>query len=328
MIWRIVRWGIGGFLLAALAIAGWLYVNLTRTIDVARYARTDAVPADKASGVTVTFLGTTTLLFDDGETQIMTDGFFSRPDPAQLFLRKIASKLDIIDQVIARARMDRLAALVVLHSHYDHAMDVAAVSNRTGAVVVGSESTANVARGGDVPEGRIRTPALGEALQFGQFKVTLLPSRHAPSGYPNGTIDAPLRQPARAPEYKLGAAYAVLVEHGGRSALVNGSAGFEPGALAGRHAETVLLGIGGLGTQSPRYMDDYWQNVVAAVGARHVVAIHWDNFAFPLSQPLKPLPMPLDNMDASMAFLDEKGRLGKISVKLPHGWQVFDPFNP
>lgn len=37
----------------------------------------DAEPKDGA--VKVTFLGTTTLLFDDGETQLMIDGFFTRP---------------------------------------------------------------------------------------------------------------------------------------------------------------------------------------------------------------------------------------------------------
>ncbi|HBX26287.1 MAG TPA: hypothetical protein DEF72_02520, partial [Gammaproteobacteria bacterium] len=32
-----------------------------------------------AGGVTVRFTGSTTLLFDDGETSWMTDGWFSRP---------------------------------------------------------------------------------------------------------------------------------------------------------------------------------------------------------------------------------------------------------
>lgn len=38
-------------------------------------------PADnKASGLRVTFLGVSTLLFDDGESAILIDRFFARPD--------------------------------------------------------------------------------------------------------------------------------------------------------------------------------------------------------------------------------------------------------
>ena len=36
-------------------------------------------PAENNASVTVTWLGVTTLLFDDGESQILIDGFFSRP---------------------------------------------------------------------------------------------------------------------------------------------------------------------------------------------------------------------------------------------------------
>jgi len=70
----------------------------------------------------------------------------------------------------------------------------------------------------------------------------------------------------------------------------------------------VLLGIGLLGKQSPDYMEDYWKNVVQATGAKHVVAIRWDNFALPLSQPLQPLPNLFDNLDVSMRFLEGKAR--------------------
>ena len=326
--WRIVVRVLAVVLIVILGASIWLYLGLTRHADVAKYERSAPSLTATSSNVKVTFLGTTTLLFDDGETQIMTDGFFTRPDPVQLFTKKIASDPVLIYQALARANVHRLAALIVLHSHYDHAMDAAAVANKTGAVVVGSTSTANVARGGDVPEDRIRTPAIGEALMFGNFKVTLLRSQHVPAGYPNGTIDAQLRQPVRADAYKLGTAYAALIEHSGKSVLVNGSAGYEPGALAGHRVETVLLGIGSLGKQSPAYMDEYWSNLVETTGAKHVVAIHWDNFALPLSASLQPLPKLFDDLDVTMRFLQTKGSQTGVSITLPQGWQVFDAFNP
>lgn len=41
------------------------------------YHHDNALPRDGA--VKITFLGTSSLLFDDGETQLMIDGFVSRP---------------------------------------------------------------------------------------------------------------------------------------------------------------------------------------------------------------------------------------------------------
>ena len=44
--------------------------------------------AANPASVTATWLGVTTLLFDDGETQILIDGFFSRPSLADMLLRR------------------------------------------------------------------------------------------------------------------------------------------------------------------------------------------------------------------------------------------------
>src|SRR5262245_60869304 len=53
--------------------------------DVATHIEREPHPGE----VKVTFLGTTTLLFDDGETQLMIDGFFSRPPMAKVALSPI-----------------------------------------------------------------------------------------------------------------------------------------------------------------------------------------------------------------------------------------------
>src|SRR3954453_23299307 len=86
----------------------------------------DVPPA--AGPLGVTFLGVASLLLDDGETRLMTDGFFSRPGLAKVALGKVAPDLGRIDAVLARVGVDRLAAVVPVHSHFDHAMDSAVVA--------------------------------------------------------------------------------------------------------------------------------------------------------------------------------------------------------
>lgn len=286
----------------------------------------------------VSFLGVATLLIDDGETAILTDGFFSRPGKLQTFVGKVEPDLDAITRGLRRAgigqeaslgpaggpRVGRLAAVIPVHSHYDHAMDAPEVARRTGALLVGSSSTANIGRGWGLSEAQIRVATLGQPMQFGRFTVTLLPGRHAPTGFTGGEVSEPLRPPVRASEYKEGQSYMVLVRHQGRSLrslLISGSAGFVPGALKGVRAEVVLLGIGTLGARGPAYSDAYWREAVAGVGARRVVPIHWDDIWLPAGQPMQPMPAPLDRFDQSMAFLRERGAKEGVDVRLPPQWQ-------
>jgi L-ascorbate metabolism protein UlaG (beta-lactamase superfamily) len=282
---------------------------------------------ESAPGLRVTFLGVSTLLFEDGETAILTDGFFTRPGKLRFLFTRIAPDVDIITRNLQRARIHKLAAVIVVHSHYDHAMDSPIVAKQTDAQLVGSQSTANIALGYGFPQEKITVVGDSANMSFGRFQVTLLPSSHVPSRLaPKGSIDQPLHPPARWTQYKEGRSYSVLIEHDGKSILVQGSAGFTPGALNGRHADVVFLGIGQLGNQDDAYRELYWQQVVAAVRPRRVIPIHWDDFWLPLDQPLVPFPRIADNFEKSMEFLNRRGQKDNIEVKLLPAWLKVDPF--
>src|SRR6202012_5669827 len=100
-----------------------------------------------------------------------------------------------------------------------------------------------------------------------------------------GLSGGPRKPPVKASAYKCGEAWSTLVHHrpSGHRLLIQGSAGFVKGALAGQRADAVYLSIGQLGLQSRSYLVDYWSETVRAVGARRVIVIHWDDFFRPLS---------------------------------------------
>lgn len=337
---RILKWLVIAIaLLLTLLVAGLAWM-LQQHPSLQPYAQLgwnkDGVPT---APLRVKFLGVATLLLDDGETAILTDGFFSRPDRMKSFLGKVEPDLGNITRGLARAgvrlkdqpaapgRSGKVAVVIPLHSHYDHVMDSPEVAMRTGAVLLGSESSANVGRGWGLPEAQIRVATLGQPMQFGRFSITLYPALHAPTGFTGGQITQPLKPPVRASEYKEGQSYAMLVQHDGRSLLVTGSAGFVPGALKGVQAEVALLGIGSLGQRSDAYRQDYWREVVQASGARRVIPIHWDDFWLPSDQPMQPLPPPLDRFDVSMQFLTQRGEDEHVEIRLPLPWQAMDVFN-
>ena len=149
--------------------------------DISRYADLFAVPlAAPDAPLTVTWLGVSTLLLDDGESAVLTDGFFSRPSLARVGLGRIAPSPPRIDGCLARLGLRRLDAVLPVHSHFDHVLDSAVVAERTGAMLVGGESTANVGRGHGLPDDRIVLAVPGEPLPFGAFDVTLIESHHCP----------------------------------------------------------------------------------------------------------------------------------------------------
>lgn len=284
---------------------------------------TDSTPR----GLTVTFLGVSTLLFDDGETAIMTDGFFTRPGLLSVFT-KVRPDSTLIRQALDRAHVTRLAAVIPVHSHYDHAMDAPYVARWTGAKLVGSSSTANIGRGAGLPEERITVAVKGQPMTFGRFSVTLLESRHAPTGrfLMPGEITSPLTPPASVKDYRLSEAYSIVIRHDDRTIVVLGSAGFLTGALKDVKADVVYLSVATLGKQSAAYRDSLWNEVVTATGAQRVIAIHWDDFTRPLSKPLRPLPRLMDNFDETMRFLLSHGGPGAPDIRIAVAFANTDPF--
>ena len=71
------------------------------------------------------------------------------------------------ERSLKRAGVTSLAAVIPVHSHYDHALDSPIVAQATGAVLVGSSSSANIAKGEGLPDARIRLVNLGDTVTFG-----------------------------------------------------------------------------------------------------------------------------------------------------------------
>lgn len=240
-----------------------------------------AEPATANSELRVRWLGVSTLLFDDGETQIMTDGFISRPTALDLLLKRpIAPDVQAIKRTISEQKIDRLAAIMPVHSHYDHAMDTADFALLTGADILGSESTANIARSSSVAPEQIKTVSVGKPYSYGQFTITFYHSKHAPvptNAGIDGSVDQPFKLPAPYTAWQEGQSYSIHIAHPKGSALVQGSAGFIPGALQQVEADAVFLGSGGLINQTQEYVATYIDEAVHAVTPSRVYVVHQDD---------------------------------------------------
>ena len=304
-------------------------------MSILEYLRTYAVHIFSPR-LRVTFLGASTMLFEDGSQALLIDGFFTRPNlgfpPSST---TVTPDNTVIDATLkqaqitttAEARTLNLVGVVVNHSHYDHAMDSAAVADRTsGALLVGSETTANIARGRAFPEARIRVIGGGENFCVGRFRVSLVRTGHVPLpfGADNpGEITTPT-VPATVSDYKEGGAFAIFVQYSGRgrSVMVQGSAGFAPGALQGKSATVAYLAVGGLSLPSnSTHRDSYWNEMVM-VSPQRIVPIHWDN----LSGPLTASVAPSNDGSDGIAFIEQRAQAAGINVQRPTVWDKVNPF--
>lgn len=317
---------------AVLAIAGigllvglllWRMYQVRGDIDQIGWPYSQ-VASEPGEAVTVTWLGTTTMLFDDGETQVLIDGTFTRLGVLQMLpLRQVKSDVATINYAMSNFGITRLAAIVPVHSHFDHAMDVGYVANRSSAVVLGSESTANIVRGADVPVRQYQILADGEERQFGDFTIRLIASTHAPIAngkdelFP-GIIEMPLRQPAPISAYRTGVAWSIVIGHPRGTTLVQGSAGIVPGKLAGESVDVVMLGIGGLGGLGKDYTASYWDETVTATAAARVIVVHHDDYNLPFGE-LRLMPDMFDRVLRTAAWIDEiiAERNSNVRVELP-----------
>ncbi len=304
---RLLR-GAAALLLLGLAGAGWVAWKLGDRPDLSvydAYLLPQAGPAGPGRRVSVAFLGVATLLFSDGHTHLMTDGFFTRVSYLDgLRNRAVAPDRDAVARALARAGVTRLAAVMAVHSHYDHAMDAPEVARRTGALLLGSRTTAWIGRGDGLPEEQIRVVEPGVPIRLGDFTVTFHESRHVPLPFGLGRLDeeldAPLVPPVGVSDYPMGGAFTIEIAHPLGTTLVQGSANFLEGALQGVQAHTVLLGTGALGRRDPTYREAYYQALLDGVGAHRVIPIHFDDLTAPWDGPLVPGPALVD--DVTLTF--------------------------
>ena len=301
---RAVLWAAIAIVMLATALATVWRVRAT----IPELEMTMTPPAG-GSSVTVTWFGISTLLFDDGETQILIDGFISRPSVTDVVLQTpVENDAAAINYWLHEYGVLRLAAIIPSHTHFDHAMDIGALANRSSASIIGSESAAAIGRGAGVPEDQIIVSDGNAEYTFGRFTVRLIETPHGPIGWRgsvplDGTIDQPLVPPAPVTAWRVGRSHSILVSHPEHTTLVHTSAGVSNRALETVRADTVFLGVGLLGSLGDAFMERYWIATVTSTGADRVIPVHFDDYTKPFGTIALP-PAIIDDIPQTFETLE------------------------
>jgi L-ascorbate metabolism protein UlaG (beta-lactamase superfamily) len=298
-------------------------------VDPQDYAQVCDHTAPDGDGVRVTFLGVSTLLIDDGHTKLITDGYFSRAGCLRLafgLVLGLSPNRARVTQTLDTIRISTLNAVIVAHSHFDHALDSALVAEITESKLYGSLSTRHIAQAQGFDLAAYRLLGAGTQVKIGDFAVTAVPAQHSPGYFAPGHIRAPVSRRPRVTRLRMGECYSFHIAHPAGKLLVHASANYLPGVLDAYPADTVYLGIGALGRQPAEFLDAYWREVVEATKASTVVPIHWDNFTRSLTKPARSFPRCFDHFDTTMRFLQKRCQTGEVVLALPQVWQQTNPF--
>jgi L-ascorbate metabolism protein UlaG (beta-lactamase superfamily) len=239
--------------------------------------------------VRVIWMGTAGLFLSDGKTDIFIDPFVSRYGLFKVGLGfSLKPQRQLIEKWISITGGEKAKAVLVSHSHYDHVMDAPYFAEPSSAMIVGSESTANVARGAGISEEQIKVIKDRDSVTIGKFKATFIKSVHSPALFGRipwpGDITQPLIPPASASAYREGGAYAILIEHPRGTMLHYGSPGIKPGIFDNFNADVVFLSIGGRKDTPPLV-----KHVLAPLAPKTVIPIHFDDLFGPVDKQITPL---------------------------------------
>lgn len=269
----------------------------------------------------ITYFGTTTLLFDDGQDQILFDCHITRPSLPVFLFGRLRTDTALADRLLLAHGIGRLRAIFISHSHHDHVMDAPYIAWKCGADIYGTESTLNVARGGSVREPRLHH--FEKQTDIGAFSVQPILSIHSkPNLFNNDigqTIDRSVIQPARRQDYREGGSYDFLVTHEGKRYLIRPSFNCLKGQLDGVRANVLFQSVAGLSRADGDTVSAFFRETVEKTGPECIIPIHWDNFFRPLSKPVRAIPWPIDDTGKSMRILADYCAAHRIQclVQLP-----------
>jgi L-ascorbate metabolism protein UlaG (beta-lactamase superfamily) len=269
-----------------------------------------ATPLGGAGDVCVTWLGTAGFRVEHDGHVLLLDPYLTRASFSRCLLAPLRADAALAQRVVPRAD-----AIVLSHTHFDHALDTPAIARQTGARVFGSRSALHLCRSHGLPDAQLECvePASGSGpyeAEAGPFRLRFWPSAH--SAFLFGRVPFPgdiadcSDVPMRTESYRCGAVFGTEVEVGGRRLFHVGSAELVERGWRVPPVDLALACVAGW-TSTERYPE----RLVVALSPGAVLLHHWDNFLRGLDGDAHALP--------AMRFKELVDRLGAAAPRLSVG---------
>ncbi|HEY5926210.1 MAG TPA: MBL fold metallo-hydrolase [Kofleriaceae bacterium] len=245
-------------------------------------ARQHAAPLPLAKGVELTWLGTAGFRLAYQGVVVWIDPYVTRLSLSELLRRKVVPPSR---EAIGRW-IDKADAVLVGHTHFDHALDVPAIAQRTGCKVYGSQSLANLMNLYKLGDQAVIVEPHRD-YEVGPFKFHFVPSQHSKLQLGlrvpfSGELTCDHVDHLTPQAYRCGQVWGIYIEVGGMRFYHQGSADFLEDELKVRDVDVFLCGISGR-----RFTPKYVERIVTKLAPNLIVPTHYDDFFRPLEGKLE-----------------------------------------
>lgn len=245
--------------------------------SVQRDLNWDRNGVDLPTGLEIQWLGTAGFRLTHLGTTVLIDPFVSRaPLRDVLAAKPFGAQHTLVDQLIPTAD-----AILVGHTHFDHAVDVPHIALAHDAPVYGSSSMTHLLDlYGRADLARDVTPH--QPYEIGPFTVRFRPSRHSkllaglavPSG---GELTCDSLDHLGAGRYRCGQVWGISIEVAGITLYHQGSANLIEDEIPDRGVDVFLSGIAGRA-----FTRHFVRRAIRALDPSLIVAHHHDDFFRPI----------------------------------------------
>lgn len=245
-------------------------------------ARQLAAPLPLPPGLELTWFGTAGFRLAYQGTVIWIDPYVTRLTLGQLARRRVVPPSG---EAVARY-IDRADAVLVGHTHFDHALDVPAIAKTTGCAVYGSTSLQTLMSLYGLADRAVVVEAHRDH-EVGPFRFHFVPSVHSKLqlglGIPySGELTCEHLDHLTPQAYKCGQVWGIHIEVAGARLYHQGSADLLEDEIKDRGVDVFLCGISGR-----RFTKRYVERIIRALDPRAIVPTHYDNFFRPLGTALE-----------------------------------------
>ncbi len=239
--------------------------------------------------VRVQWLGTAGFAIEHRGHVLLIDPYVTRASLARCVLSRLRPDLAAIARYVPRAD-----AIVVGHTHFDHALDAPEIARRTGARVFGSRSAATLCLAHGVPADRVEVVerdvgSIPVEREVGPFRLRFVPSAHSRFllgrvPFPGDIADCD-DVPMHVSGYRCGAVFGVEIRVAGRVLYHMGSAELVEANVPVKNVDLLLMCVAGwtTGTEVP-------ERAAHRLSPGAVLLSHWDDFLRPMAAPVRALP--------------------------------------
>jgi L-ascorbate metabolism protein UlaG (beta-lactamase superfamily) len=232
-------------------------------------------------GLSVKWIGTAGFRFEYQDTVVWIDPYVTRLGKADMALRRVIPS----DDAAVAQWIDRADAVLVGHTHFDHALDVPAIARATGCTVYGGASLATLMGLHGLGERAVEVEAKRD-YHVGPFRFHFVPSVHSKLqlglGIPfSGEITCEHVDGLVPQAYCCGQVWGVFVEVAGATFYHQGSADLIDDEVTDR-VDVFLCGISGR-----RFTERYVERIVTKLSPKVIVPTHYDDFFRGLDRPME-----------------------------------------